>query len=90
MLVRSRARVGPGSLRVSSRTVAPRVFCWLFHWGQFLKVLPGSPIRRSGKKKLVYIYHSHVQQWPNTKTMERTNKTQNQHSTARKQKSKVT
>jgi len=42
MLVRSLPLVGPGSFFVSSRTVVHRVFCWLFHWGQFLqKMLPG-------------------------------------------------
>jgi len=38
-LVRSLVWFGPGCFLVSSRTVAQRVFCWLFHCGQFLKRL---------------------------------------------------
>ena len=36
ILVRSLPRVGPGSFLVSSRTVAQRVLCWLFHCGHAL------------------------------------------------------
>jgi len=43
ILVRSLPWVGPGSFLVSSRTVAQRVFCWLFHYGQFLNMFLSIP-----------------------------------------------
>jgi len=36
ILVRSLPRVGPRSFLVTSKTVVQRVYCWLFHCGQFL------------------------------------------------------